>query len=318
MTMVTRVGFLLVPDFSMMALASASEPLRAANLIAGRTLYECELIGLAPGPVTSSAGFPILPDKTLAEGADARAYDLVVLVASLNVRRLQHQALFDWLRRSARHGSRLAAVSTGSLLMARAGLLEGRRCTIHWEMLRDMQEEFPELAVERALYVFDRDRLTCAGGTASLDMMLAWIANEHGGDLTAAIAENFLHTRVRNAAESQRMAVQWRFNISDQRLARAISVMEENMEEPVPPSALADLIGVSPRQLERLFQKAFSKSPARFCLELRLKHAQELLRQSTDSIQVIAHKCGFSSASHFGRAYREIFDSTPASDRRPV
>lgn len=299
----------------MMALASASEPLRAANLISGKTLYHCELVGLTASAVPSSAQFPILPDKAVDDRSDC-AYDLVVVVASLNVRRFRNQALFDWLRRCARHGSRIAGVSTASLLLARAGLLEGRRCTIHWEMLRDLQEEFPELDVERALYVFDRDRLTCAGGTASLDMMLAWIAREHGGELTAAIAENFLHTRVRDAGESQRMSVQWRFNISDIRLARAISVMEENMEEPVPLGALADVIGVSPRQLERLFQKEFGKSPARFCLELRLRHAQDLLRQSTDSIQLIAHKCGFSSASHFGRAYREVFDSTPASDRR--
>lgn len=297
----------------MMALASASEPLRAANLISSERLYQWELVGLAHEPVTSSSGFTIVPDYDL---TDTPKYDLVIVIASLNVREVRHSHLFEWLRRQARYGTRLAAVSTASWLLARAGLLSGRQCTIHWEMLRAFQDEFPDLRVERALYTDDGDILTCAGGTSALDMMLSYIAQDHGPDLAAAIAENFLHSRIRPAAEEQRMSVQWRFAVTDGRLARAIALMEEHMDAPASPQAIADIVGISSRQMERLFQKHFGKAPVRFHLELRLMHARKLLQQSTDSIQMVAHKCGFSSPSHFGRAYRERFGSTPGQERR--
>jgi len=307
-----RIGILLLGGFSLMALSAMSEPLRAANLISGKPHYEWNLLGLDDTPVPSSSGFPLVTEYTL-EGAPP--FDMVTVLASIGVRDHVTQRLLRWLRAVARQGIPLCGVSTAPYLLARAGLLEKQRCTVHWEFLRDFQEEFRTIPVERALYVMDGNRLTCAGGTAAMDLMLALIAQRHGPALAAAIAENFLHPRIRGGDESQRMQVQWRYGVSDARLAKAIGFMEQNMQIPQSPCAIADMAGVSSRQLERLFQKAFQASPARFYLELRLKHARTLLRQSSESIQQIADRCGFSSVSHFSRAYRAVFADTPARSR---
>lgn len=297
-----------------MALSAVSEPLRAANLLSGRPLYTWHLISPDGEPVPSSSGFSLLPEYSL---ESAPVFDTLIVVASLRVREQSDQRLLRWLRRAAQGQgyTRIGGVSTAAYLLARAGLLENRRCTVHWEMLRDFQAEFPTLVVQRALYVVDRDRMTCAGGTAAMDLMLALIAERHGKDLAAGIADNFLHSRIRPGEESQRMLVQWRYGISDARLAKAIAFMEQNMDQPLSPAAIADIVCVSSRQLERLFQKSFGQTPARFYLELRLKHARYLLRQSTESIQQISLRCGFASVSHFSRAYREAFASTPAQAR---
>jgi len=308
-----EVGFFLVPGFSLMALSAASEPLRSANRVLGREAYRWSLISLDGRPVRASSGFTMVADRSTEEEPD---FSLVIVVSSLDVAGYRDQRLFNWLRRLGHKGCRLGAVSTATFLLARAGLLSGHRCTIHWETLRDFAEEFPEIEVNRDLFCIDRNRLTCAGGTAALDLMLALIAQEHGETAAADVAEQFLHTRIRPPGESQRMSVQWRYGITDRRLVRAITLMEQNSERPLPTQALAQIAGISPRQLERLFLQSFDRRPSRFYLELRLRQAQTMLLQSTDSISQIAAKCGFASASHLGKCYREAFKDTPAHVRR--
>ncbi len=319
MTMVSvpeRIGFFLVPGFSMVALSAAAEPLRAANRLSGRSLYEWRLIGADGAPVHSGSGFRLIADQAIDDNDDGRGFDLVVVASSLEVAGYRDRRVFDWLRRLARRGCRLGAVSTGTLILARAGLLDGYRCTIHWEVLREFTEEFPGIEVTRDLFCIDRDRLTCAGGAAAMDLMLAVIAERHGRAVAADIADNFLHGRIRTAGEAQRMAVQWRYGVTDRRLVKVIALMERHLEDPLPARTLAELAGVSPRQMERLFVAAFGLPPSRFYLELRLKQARRLLVQSADSVLDIALRCGFASASHFGKCYRETFGTTPAAFRR--
>src|SRR6185437_3946910 len=287
-----RVGFFLVPGFSMMALSAATEPLRAANRVSGRDVYSWHLLSVDGLEVSSSSGFRLVPEFSIGERGELA---LLIVVSSLDVTEFHDQRVFAWLRRLAQSNCRLGAVSTGTLLLARAGLLNGYRCTIHWELRRDFAEEFPDIEATRDLFCIDRNRVTCGGGTAALDLMLALIAERHGHFIAAEVAEQFLHTRIRPPGESQRMAVQWRYGITDRRMVRVINLMEQNIEHPLHTQTLAQIAGISRRQLERRFLGEFGKTPSRFYVELRLKHAQALLLQSTDSLLAVALKCGFSS-----------------------
>jgi transcriptional regulator GlxA family with amidase domain len=307
------VGILLIPGFSLMALSAVSEPIRAANRMSGKPLYSWKLISIDGQPITSSSGFTLLPHASI---ETAGPLDMVIVIASLDVAGFQDRRVFDWLRRLASQGCPIGATSTAPLILARAGVLHGYRATIHWEAMPDMAEEFPEFEISRDLFVVDRDRFTCAGGTTGLDMMLTLIEQRHGHALAGAVAEQFLHTRIRPPSDSQRMDILNRYGITDARLANAIALMEQNIEHPLPTPAIALRAGISSRQLERLFLSAFGSTPAKFYLELRLQQARRLLAETGESILQIALRCGFASVSHFGKCYREVFQNTPAKSRR--
>ncbi|WP_415115986.1 GlxA family transcriptional regulator [Paraburkholderia sp.] len=306
------MGFFLVPHFSMMALSSATEPLRAANRISGEPLYSWHLISVDGEAVSSSSGFALLPEFAI---TSSPAFSHLFVVASIGVTDYRNVQVFDFLRRYAATGLTLGGISLGTMILARAGLLERRRCTIHWEALRELADEFPSLDLSRDLYCIDGDRVTCGGGTAAIDMMLDLIARQHGQQLAAEVADQFLHTRIRTAQESQKMAIQWRYGLEDRRLVNAVTLMEQNIESPIPLKTIADLVGVSARQFERLWLKVFNVRPSQFYLELRLKAAQKLLRESTYSLLDIAMHCGFASPSHLGRCYKQMFDRTPGQER---
>lgn len=295
-----------------MALSAVSEPLRAANRVSGRELYRWRLISLTGEPVPSSSGFLLAPHFSIETAAPL---DMIVVVSSLNVAQFHHAELFKWLRRLSTGVCHIGAASTGSIVLARAGLLDGYRSTVHWELMADFKEEFPRLEISPDLFVIDRDRFTCGGGTAGLDMMLALIGRHHGQPLAVAVAEQFLHTRIRQPTEGQRMNILARYHITDGRVATAIAVMEQHVEQPLPTEAVALRCGVSPRQLERLFLAALNNTPGRFYLELRLRLARRLLTQTSQSILQIALRCGFASPAHFGKCYREAFRDTPARSR---
>lgn len=307
-----RMGFFLVPHFSMMALSSATEPLRAANRVSGQQLYSWHLISADGEPVSSSSGFALQPEFAITSSPE---FSHLFVVASIGVADYRNVQVFDFLRRYARTGLALGGISLGTTILARAGLLDGRRCTIHWEAIKELAEEFPTLDVTRDLYCIDGDRITCSGGTAAIDMMLDLIARQHGNQLAAAVADQFIHTRMRTAQESQKMAIQWRYGVGDRRIVNAITLMEQNIERPIPLKTIASLVGISPRQFERMWLKHFNAGPAEFYLELRLKAAQKLLRESTCSLLDVAMQCGFASPSHLGRCYKRFFERTPGQER---
>lgn len=310
--LVERIGFFLVPNFSMMALSSATEPLRAANRMSGRTLYSWHLISADGEAVSSSSGFALQPEAAMTSSPDV---DQLFVVASIGVADYRSVPVFEFLRRFAATGRPLGAISLGTMILARAGLLDKRTCTIHWEAQKPLADEFPTLAITRDLYCIDGDRLTCGGGTAAIDMMLDLIARRHGQQLAADVADQFLHTRIRTSQESQRMAIQWRYSVEDRRIVNAIALMEQNLERPLPVQTIASLVGISPRQFERVWLRHFKVGPSQFYVELRLKAAQKLLHESTFSLFDIAMQCGFASASHLGRCYRKTFGCTPGQER---
>jgi len=308
------IGFLLVPSFSMMAFASAVEPLRVANRLGGGSLYRWEIVSRDGSPIPASNGMSLVADRSFAEPVK---YDKVVVCAGFEPERHYDKRIKSWLVQAGRGGAPLGAMDTGSFFLAWAGLLDGYRATTHWESLDSFREQFPRVDVDSGLFVFDRKRFTCAGGTAALDMMLHLITLRHGHRLAAAVSEQFIHAHIRDPKERQRMEPKERQGIADPRLARALSVMEGHLEELLGMDEISKAVGVSRRQLERMFHRHFRMTPVRYYLELRLQRARALLQYSDLSIVEIAVACGFGSAAHFSRTYHGWAGNAPSVERQP-
>jgi AraC family transcriptional regulator, glycine betaine-responsive activator len=312
-----RFAFVLVPNFSMIAFTSAIEPLRIANRLADRELYGWRIVSKDGGPVRASNGCLVMSDQGLAEVdvGPGRDRPTIILCSGLGAERMQDRELFAWLRRADRSGAVLGALCTGAHLLASAGLLNGHRCTIHWENLPGFMEQFPEIDVSADLFEVDRNRLTCSGGTAALDLMLHLIARDHGQELATKISEQCLLDRIRQPHDHQRMPYRVRLGIHHPKLIGAIEMMEANVEEPLDQEMLARYVDLSRRQLERLFRKHLGRTPAQYYLELRLERARHLLYQTTMPVMNVAFATGFVSASHFSTCYRQMYGRTPRAER---
>jgi len=315
MTAPQTFGFLAVPKFAMLAFTAAVEPLRAANLISGRTLYDWRVISSDGQPVRSSNRIQLVADCALEA---AGPLSNVVVCGGLDGQLFDDRRALAWLRRMARTGARIGALSDGAYILARAGLLDGYRCTIHWHCLAGFTETFPEIEVTAELFRIDRSRFTSSGGTASMDMMLRMIEVDFGRDLAVAVAEQFMHERIRSDADRQRMPLRLRLGISHPKIIEAIGLMEENLEEPLSCADLARRCDISARQMERLFRKYLMRTPRRHYLQLRLERAHRLLTQSSLPVIEVALACGFVSPSHFAKCYRDYFKQVPRSTRLPI
>jgi transcriptional regulator GlxA family with amidase domain len=307
------IGFYLVPDFPMIALASAMEPLRIANRLSGRRLYEWRLISREGAPVSASNGLVLAADRGIGY---APPCDIVFACAGLFAQEFRDRAVFAWLRRLHRGGCRLGAISTGTYLLARSGVLDGRRCTIHWENVASLAEEFPLSQVTDDIFVEDGPLLTCSGGTGTIDMMLHVIAAEHGRALATGISDQIMHPRIRGQQDHQRTALEARLAIAHPKLAGVVREMQRTVEEPLDIERLARAAGLSPRHLERLSGRLLGKTPRDLYRELRLQRGQSLLRQTGLSVLEVALACGFVSATHFSRCYRHWCGRSPSEERR--
>lgn len=316
-TAAETILFLLIPDFSMIAFTSAIEPLRIANRLSGRRLYAWRLVSRDGAPVVASNGIAIQVEAGVAahEPMAAGPLPTIVLCGGLGSERFKDPALFAWLRRWNRRGAAIGALCTGAHVLARAGLLDGHRCTIHWENLPGFTEAFPEIEVTADLFEIDRNRFTCSGGTAALDLMLHRIALAHGEDLATRVSEQCILDRIRGPQDRQRMPLRLRLGVHHPKLLRAVELMEANIEEPLSQAALARDVGLSRRQLERLFRRHLARTPAQYYLEVRLERARHLLRQTDLPIMSVACAAGFISASHFTTCYRQLFGKTPRAER---
>lgn len=310
---VESVGFLLIPGFALMSYAGAVEPLRAANQLSGKTLYKWWNAAPADKPAVASNGAAVVPDFKF--GADVGALDMMLVCAGGNPAAFNDRRTFAWLKKLAARGVTLGGISGGPFILAKAGLLAGRRCTVHWEHLPALQEAFPDVQLTRSLFEFDGDRVTCSGGVAGLDMMVALITRDHGYELAAAVSDWLLHTHVREGAVPQRMDLRFRLGVGDAKLLKALKVMEAHIETPLPRERLADLAGVSLRQLERSFQSELGRGVHEHYLVVRLSRSRQLLRETSLSILEVALATGFASASQFSRAFRRSFNSTPREAR---
>ena len=310
-----KVGFLLIPQFPLFSFTAAVEPLRSANRMSGQALYDWEIFSTDRQPIVSSSGISLMPDQSI---QDVRECPAIIVCAGIDPQHYAEKKILSCLRQLSRHGSQIGGISGGAYVLARAGLLNGHRCTIHWEYLTGFAEEFPEIDVTTKLYEIDRTMFTSAGAGATLDMMLHLIANQHGHDLSVAVAEQFSHIGSNDPDAPQRMPIRRRLRISHPKLIAVIEQMEANLEDPINRDDLSVSVGLSVRQVERLFMKYLNKTPARYYMDLRLKRAQLLLSQTAMSILDVSVACGFVSASHFSKSYREKFEHPPRQERAPV
>ena len=309
---VFKVGFLLVPNFSMLAFASAIEPLRSANRMSEKTFFEWVITTEDGQSVMASNGVEVAANGDL---EDLSSCHMVFACGGLDIQHHSRKEVINALRLVERRGAAVGAICTGTYLLATAGLLQGRRCTIHWENYDGLVEEFPDLEVTHDLFEIDGDRVTCSGGTASLDMMLHLIAQAHGTQLAAQVSEQFIHDRIRESHDRQRMELRSRLGVSHPKLLSVVAEMESNLEDPLPQTEIARRTALSTRQLERLFRKYLNTTPTRYYLNLRIARARYLLRQTSMSILSVALACGFVSASHFSKCYRETYGRTPRQER---
>jgi transcriptional regulator GlxA family with amidase domain len=307
------VGFLLIPGFALMTYASAVEPLRAANQLAGKTLYRWWHAAPGDEPAIASSGAAILPDFKF--GSDPGSLDLMVVCAGGNPATFNDRRTFAWLRRLASRGVIIGGISGGPFILAKAGLLDRRRCTVHWEHLPALREAFPQIQLTRSLFEIDGDRITCSGGVAGLDMMVALITRDHGYELGSAVSDWFLHTHVREGTGPQRMDLRFRLGVADDRLLRTLKAMEGHLETPLSRPQLAALAGMSLRQLERSFRSQLGHGVHEHYLGLRLGRSRQLLRETSLSILEVAFATGFTSASQFSRAFRRTFGVSPRQAR---
>jgi AraC family transcriptional regulator, carnitine catabolism transcriptional activator len=306
------LGFLLAPRFSLLAFVCAVEPLRVANRLAQRELYRWETISVDGAPVIASNRMAIVADRSIRERS---AYAKVLVCAGFEPETLYDGGVARWLRARDRAGTPVGAIDTGSFILAYAGLLDGYRACTHWESLESLQSQFPSVIIDPGLFIVDRLRFTCAGGTAALDMMLHLISVQHGHRLAAAVAEQFIHARMREPKEHQRMEPRDRQGLSDPSLVRIIELMEARLEEPASIQALCATVHISRRQLEREFQRQLNVSPQRYYLNLRLQRARTLLQYTKLSVIEVAVATGFHSSAQFCRSYKSWSGVTPTRER---
>lgn len=319
---VTHIAFYLYPNFSMIAFSTAIEALRLANRAAMEELYRWVIVSTSGEQVRASNGLVIEVDQSAAEtkiipGKD-RPYDYVFVCSGLGVERYKDSLAESWLRVQAHQDCKIGALCTGSYVLADAGLLNGRKCVIHWENLDSFQERFVNIECSADLFEVDENRLTCGGGTASLDLMLYMIREDHGQDLAWAVSEECLVDRMRNPHDKQRLPIQTRLGIQNTKVITIIETMEANISEPLGMNELATRAGFSRRQMERIFSHYAGRSPAKFYLDLRLQRARHLLYQSDMSVLDIAMACGFVSASHFSKTYKEMYGRSPREERQQM
>ncbi len=307
-----RFVFVLLDNFSMISFSCAIECLRLANRMSGQTLFNWCLQSDGGEAVTCSNQTSFNVDGDLSE---LDKNDVIVLCGGVNIQAATSKRLLSWLRREARKGLPIMGLCTASYALARAGLLDEKRATIHWENHDSFAEDFPEVDLTKSIFVRDGNRISAAGGTASIDLFLRIISDEHGSDLSNAVADQMIYTAIRTDRDSQRLSVPTRIGVRHPKLSKVIQVMEENIEEPISPAILAKDVGMSTRQLERLFRRYLSRSPKRYYMELRLQKARNLLMQTDMSVINVALACGFASPSHFSKCYRAHYDTTPYRER---
>lgn len=311
---VFHVGVVLTPGFSLMAFASTVEPLRGANLVSGTALYRWTYLSPEGGTSRSGGGLEVI--TAALPGASEADFDMVVVCGGLGCESYHSRKLDAFLRRIMRRNVVVGSVSTASFVLARTGLLDNRRCTVHWDYLESFREAFPQVEATNDLFVIDHGVFTCAGGTAAMDVMLHFIMQRHGDAFARAVSDQFIYGTMRHPTDAQRTALRVRLGIADPVVIGTVGLMEGAIEAPLTLPELARAVGVSTRQLERLFRRYLGCSPAQYYIRTRLERARGLLRQTALSVMEIGLACGFTSASHFARTYRSHFKIAPSADRR--
>ncbi|HKY00388.1 MAG TPA: GlxA family transcriptional regulator [Steroidobacteraceae bacterium] len=309
----TRFAFLTLPNYSLIAVTNALEVLRMANRVAGRDIYEWSIASLDGRPVPASSGLELTPTVALDKIGKV---EILFVCGGIDVREAVSNPLLAALRRLGERRIGLGALCTGGYALARAGLLDNYRATIHWENLPALREEFPRVQLNDQVFSIDRDRFTASGGTAPLDLMLNLIQLKHGLRISQQVSEQFVLERVRSDRDRQYVPLRAQVGSSHGNMIRVAQLMEENIEKPLSLERIAHSTGLSRRQIERLFRRHLDCVPKRYYLEMRLRRARELLLQTAMPIMDVTTSCGFKSPPHFSRCYRAQFGYPPSEERR--
>jgi transcriptional regulator GlxA family with amidase domain len=309
-------GFLLLPRFSLLALGGAVDALAAANGVLGRNAHQALTLSIDGRAVRADGGLLVAVDHALANGPALDALYVVSDLPLADAARDGHdRTLHPGLRERAAAGTRLGGIGTGAAVLAQAGLLNGHRATLQYSLVAQLALLHPQAVLSNKVYEIDRNRISCAGATASLDMMISWLGEQHGERVAQELLAHFGLERLRRSDERQRSPAAARVGVGSAKLVEAVALMEANLGEPLPTEDIARLVGVSRRQLERLFKQHMDALPSRWYADLRLDRARRLLQQTSQSILQIGLACGFSSGSHFSNAYRARFERTPRDER---
>lgn len=305
--------FALTLDFTHLAFACAVEPLRIANLVSGRELYRWSFASEDGISATASNGSVTLVHHRYDQ---LPPYDRLFVISGNHVPTHDYSALQKVLRREAgRNPAKVGALCSGAWVLAQAGLLEGTRAAVHWHYHEAFTEAFPNVELVRTVFVSDQRHMTASGGTATADLMLHLIERDHGYDLSVAVADQMVYTTVRSESGAQRLSLQSRRGIRNKHLSDAVELMRTSLDTPLSLDQIAEHLGISERQLERLFQENLHTTPKRHYTEMRLERARSLLLQTEMSVIEVAIACGFGSSGHFTRAYRTAFGITPREQR---
>ncbi len=310
---ITRYAFLTLPNYSLIAVSNAVEPLRMANRVVGEAVYEWSIASLDGRPVLASNGLDLAPTIALDKIGKV---EILFVCGGVNVREAVTAPLLTALKRLAERRVALGALCTGGYALARAGLLDNTRATIHWENLSALREEFPRVQLNDQVFSIDRERFTCSGGTAPLDLMLNLIQLKHGPRISQLVSEQFVLERVRTAEDRQYIPLRAQVGASHRSMIEVAQLMEENIEKPLSLDGIARKTGLSRRQIERLFKRHLDCVPKKYYLDMRLRRARELLLQTAMPIMDVSTSCGFKSPPHFSRCYRNQFGHPPSAERQ--
>lgn len=305
-------SFLMVPNFALVPYASAIETLRMANQLSKQKLFTWETLSIDGNPVSARCGLEVTPNYAV---QDTVMLSTLIVCGGINIKQAWSPTLGDWLKRLNKKSVALGSLSTGSYLLARAGVLDGYRCTVHWDNLSAMREEFPQLKLTDCIYEIDRNRYTCAGGTTAIDMMLHLVENTHGRALAVKISDQLLLDRMRCMNDRQRIPLRHDIGTSQPKLTEVVKLMQANVEELLSLDELASFVNISRRQLERLFRSHLKCTPSQFYMNLRLDNARQLLMHTEKSILEVSLVCGFASTPYFSKSYRHRFGLPPREDR---
>ena len=312
MTKTQHFAFALVDEFSHLAFSCAVEPLRIANLISGEPLYQWSFLSEDGERATCSNGSVTLVHYAFSEPP---VCDRLFVLSGINMSKHVTKPLAAMLRREKARGRAIGALCSAAWVLAELGFLDGQKAAIHWDYHDSFMDRFPAVGLVRNVFVADEKHITASGGTATADLMLHLIEKDHGYDLSIAVADQMVYTAAREATAEQRVSLQSRSGMRNAHLAKAIQMMRESLEDPVSPTVIAAEIGISTRQLERLFGKYLNSSPKKYYMEIRLERARHLLVQTEASIIDVAFSCGFENPGHFSRVYKAAFGITPMLQR---
>ena len=308
----SKYAFLTLPRYSMIALSNAVEPLRMANILTGQPVYEWAITSLDGQPTPASNGLQLSPTVALEHAGNC---DILFVCGGVDVQDVVSAKMLAALKRLAERRVPLGGLCTGGYALAKAGLLDKYRATIHWENLSALREEFPRIHLSDQLFTIDRDRFTCSGGVAPLDLMLHLVEEKLGARISQLISEQFIVDRIRSDRDRQYVPLRAQLGVNHESLIKVAQLMEDNIERPLSLDEIAAATGLSRRQIERLFKRHLNCVPKRYYLQMRLRRARELLLQTSMPIIDITAACGFQSPPHFSRCYRAQFGCPPSAER---